>query len=433
MRQRDLMTTTSLPINVADVRIGMYIQLDVGWLHHPFPVNRFKITSQSQLDTLRSSGLVSVRFVPAKSDLVESTDQVATAPASPHAHEAASDAPSQREQRAQAVPTVPVPPPSSAEPEAHFDFAAHCYRYLCTHVQSQPHAAQTVADKLVAGYVQELGQSSEAMMRWLSEVTNEHMEAHSVNVMVLSLLLGKAWGFNEQQLYQLGMAALLHDIGKVKLAPEVQELRPHMSVQDILAYEGHVEASVSIGRSMDLAPEILNAIAQHHELANGGGFPLHLSGHALSLQSQILALANCYDRLCNPSAQVEGHTPHEAISVLFAQRRQHFSADVMTTFVHVIGVYPPGSVVQLNDDRFAIVVSVNTSRPLKPHVLVYDAHVPRRAATVLDLGEQPQITIKRSLRPVQLPRPVLEYLSPRPRIHYFFERAIDAATSRLTT
>lgn len=432
MRQRDLMTTTSLPINVADVRIGMYIQLDVGWLHHPFPVNRFKVTSQNQLDTLRSSGLQAVRFIPARSDPGISAVHAAATATPPTTNEAVSDV-SATPPCEPAVPVPPVQPPSSAEPEAHFDFAAHCYRYLSAQVQGQPHAAQVVADKLVGGYVQELGQSSEAMMRWLSEVTNEHMEAHSVNVMVLSLLLGKAWGFNEQQLYQLGMAALLHDIGKVKLAPEVQELRPHMSIQDVLAYESHVDASVAIGRSMGLAPEILNAIAQHHELANGSGFPLHLPGHALGLHSQILALANCYDRLCNPSAQVEGHTPHEAISVLFAQRRQDFSADVMTTFVHVIGVYPPGSVVQLNDDRFAIVVSVNTSRPLKPHVLVYDAHVPRHAATVLDLGQQPQITIKRSLRPAQLPRPVLEYLSPRPRIRYFFERAIDAATSRLTT
>jgi hypothetical protein len=91
----------------------------------------------------------------------------------------------------------------------------------------------------------------------------------------------------------------------------------------------------------------------------------------------------------------------------------------------MMGVYPPGSVVQLVNDRYAMVVSVNSSRPLRPRVIVHDARVPRDEALILDLETVPELGIRRSLRPAQLPREALEYLSPRKRICYFFERAVN--------
>lgn len=81
---------------------------------------------------------------------------------------------------------------------------------------------------------------------------------------------------------------------------------------------------------------------------------------------------------------------------------------------------------QLTDGRHALVVSVNSSRPLKPRVIIHDSAVPREMALVVDLDAFPELGIRRSLKPVQLPRGAIEYLSPRPRICYFFERARDA-------
>jgi hypothetical protein len=93
-----------------------------------------------------------------------------------------------------------------------------------------------------------------------------------------------------------------------------------------------------------------------------------------------------------------------------------------------MGVYPPGSVVQLVNDRYAIVVSVNSSRPLRPRVIVHDSRVPKDEAPILDLETVPELGIRRSLKPSQLPRDALDYLSPRKRICYFFERAVGTET-----
>jgi hypothetical protein len=86
-------------------------------------------------------------------------------------------------------------------------------------------------------------------------------------------------------------------------------------------------------------------------------------------------------------------------------------------------VYPPGSAVQLTDDRYALVVGVNSMRPLKPRVMVHEPKVPRDEALVLDLEEIPGLGIRRSIRPQQLPPASLDYLAPRPRVAYFFEPA----------
>jgi hypothetical protein len=167
-------------------------------------------------------------------------------------------------------------------------------------------------------------------------------------------------------------------------------------------------------------------VAQHHEHADGSGFPLKLNTDRMSPLARIVALVNRYDNLCNPHIVAKALTPHEALSMLFAQSKTKFDTAILGAFIKMMGVYPPGSAVQLTDDRYALVVSVNSSRPLKPRVLVHEHGVPRDEALVLDL-EQADVGIRRSLRPNQLPATTLAYLAPRPRVAYFFEPARDGA------
>ena len=109
--------------------------------------------------------------------------------------------------------------------------------------------------------------------------------------------------------------------------------------------------------------------------------------------------------------------------MLFAQAQSKFDASMLNSFIRMMGVYPAGSVVQLTDDRYALVMSVNSTRPLKPNVLVHDPKLPREEALHLNLMSMPDLGIRRSLKPSQLPADALAYLAPRPRVAYFFEAA----------
>ena len=145
------------------------------------------------------------------------------------------------------------------------------------------------------------------------------------------------------------------------------------------------------------------------------------------MPAKVLALVNRYETLCNPSRPAAAITPHEALSLIFAQQKSRFDAVALSAFIRMMGVYPPGSVVQLVDERFALVVSVNSSRPLKPRVVVHEPSVSKHEALILDLELAPHLGIRRSLKPASLPRAAMDYLSPRQRICYFFERAVDPA------
>jgi hypothetical protein len=141
----------------------------------------------------------------------------------------------------------------------------------------------------------------------------------------------------------------------------------------------------------------------------------------MSLPARIVALVNRYDNLCNAASPAQSITPHEALSRLFAQCRSKFDETLLSGFIKMMGIYPPGSVVQLSDDRFAMVMTVNAAHPLKPRVLVYDPAVASEDAIHLDLEKLPQLGIRRSLKPVQLPARAVDYLKPRQRISYFFD------------
>jgi len=176
---------------------------------------------------------------------------------------------------------------------------------------------------------------------------------------------------------------------------------------------------------MELGVGASTVIAQHHELIDGSGFPLKLTSDRTTVPARIVALVNRYDNLCNPANPGKAVTPHEAVALMFAQGKNKYDPAILGAFIKMMGVYPAGSVVQLTDDRYALVVGVNSSRPLKPRVLVHETGVPREEALILDLETAGGLGIRRSLKPTALPEQTLTYLSPRPRISYFFESVGD--------
>ncbi len=426
---------SSFLIDVARLRVGMYIQLDLGWMNHPFPVSSFRIASPEQIGTLRSLGLQQVRWVPARSDPeVRELPGEAAAEEGAHPHAAASpaaadapDGPAEAEPASLLQERLAAQRRSLARCDEQFARATRTYERLALHAEQDPAEARRATEALVQGCVSQLSDHSETAIRLLSERVGTRAALHSVNVAVLSLLLGKTLGMRGDDLGDLGIAALLHDLGKITLPPHVAQPGAPLGPADQALYEAHVGESVVLAQRMGLGRAVVSAIAQHHERADGGGFPLGLKGSELGRSGQVLALVNHYDRLCNPLHGVQPLTPHEALSVLFAQHKSRFDAKVLQSFIRLMGVYPAGSIVQLTNERYAIVVAVDSGRPLRPRVIVHDPAVPRDDALVLDLEQARDLGIRRSLRPAQLPRDALDYLSPRKRICYFFERAVDAA------
>lgn len=423
----------SVWIDVALLRVGHYIELDVGWMAHPFPTGSFKISSQKQIDVIRGLGKPQVRYVPSKSDVLsELAEQGATSGARSEAAAAEVErqeaAAREREQRQLRAAMLAAQERSLVVCERRFAESVRLYRKTLDMVQSNPKDAAGPCREMVTTYVDDMLDKGEASIRLLSETAGDKSSMHSVNVTIIALLLGKAMGLSRGELMDLGLAAYLHDIGKVKLPDRVRWLEDNFSTAEYRLYQEHVAQGISVGRAMELGNPSLLAMLQHHEMVDGSGFPSRLRGDAMGNAGRILALVNRYDNLCNPSRPGAALTPHEALSLIFAQFKARFDSAALSAFIRMMGVYPPGSVVQLIDDRYGIVVSVNSSRPLKPRVILHEPGVPKHEALILDLEKAPQLGIRRSLKPANLPPAALDYLAPRQRIAYFFEQADEPET-----
>jgi putative nucleotidyltransferase with HDIG domain len=408
-------------IDVSRLRIGHFVFVDLSWISHPFPLNSFKIRSPEQIETIRSLGIDRIRYSPERSDPEPDPNDATAAAGTPETGARPAQAHVIDRSRRDHLTEHHA---SLKACEREYTTASREVRAIVESVRTRPAATLEAADALVAGMSVRLLGAGEICIRLLSERIGERA-SHEINVTVLSLLLGNACRLDELALQELGVGALLHDIGKIDLPDRLRYANESRSAAEEKLYQQHVAFGVALGRKIGLPAAAQKIIAQHHEHADGSGYPQRLASDALSQAARIVALVDRYDNLCNPGNPALAMTPHEALSQIFTQMSAHFDTAVLGTLIRMMGVYPPGSVVQLNDDRYALVISVNSQRPLKPRVIIHDPRIPREEALLVDLADHPETGIRRSLRPLQLPRATFDYLSPRTRICYFFERAGD--------
>lgn len=419
-------------IDIGDLRVGLFVYLDLGWIKHPFALNSFKISSRDQIDTLIKLGVNRLRWSPEKSDpepasapeqLDEKVGAGETAARKVVAEAVAADVAALAAERRQRREILNNQRENLAVCERQFDSAARSYRQVIDNVRTQPEVVRVQIAEMVGGMVAKMLDQEETTIRLLSENVGERASQHSINVTVISLLLGKTMGLDATVLDTLGAGALLHDIGMIALPERLRWLNSHFSSAERRLYQEHVTHGVAIGLQMKVSPDQLAIIAQHHELADGCGYPNQLASEQIAPLARIVALVNLYDNLCNPGNPIQAITPHEALALIFAQMKHQFDAKVLMPFIRMMGVYPPGSVIELSDGRFAMVISVNAARPLKPNIIIFEPRIPREDALVEDLEHMPGLGIRRSVKPLQLPKAAFDYLSPRQRICYFFERA----------
>jgi putative nucleotidyltransferase with HDIG domain len=427
-------------VDVCQLRPGMYVQLDLDWMAHPFPSNRFRLRSAEQIQRLLELGLRQVQVRPELSEpqAFEAATSDIDAPAAPPA--ALEAGPETKNTPAQTRPAGTTSPArrdrfaaeqrSLARSERLHAEALRGWLGISRSALQDPHAASQAAVALSQRLFAELQDDPDTTLRVLHQNGSGQGNAlHAINVTMLALMLARHAGLAEPEQRSVALGALLHDIGKLALADPLRQTGADQAALQLRARREHITQGVRLGITMGLEPVALRVIAQHHELLDGSGLPQGLQGADIDRAARIVTLVNQYDNLCNPAHGGPAHTPHEAQAQLFAQMRQQLDPVLLTAFIKLVGVYPPGSVVELNDGRHAIVISVHPARPLRPAVLVHDPAVPRENALLLDLEQQPALSIRRSLLPRQLPRATLDYLAPRERISYVYAHGLHSGVA----
>ncbi|MFT4818222.1 MAG: HD-GYP domain-containing protein (c-di-GMP phosphodiesterase class II) [Marinobacter psychrophilus] len=213
---------------------------------------------------------------------------------------------------------------------------------------------------------------------------------HSLNVSILSAAFGKRLGLLEEEIRTLGLCGLLHDIGKTKVPLEILQKSGGLTPQEYCIMQNHA----NWGRDMLMAlPKVVHATIDvaynHHERLDGRGYPRGLVDHQIPYNAKIVAIADTYDAITSNRAYDSARSSMSALKTIHRFRGTQFDSELAREFILMIGIYPPGSIVELKTGEIAIVLTSNPKNRRKPRIMLVRTadkkRIPKYATLDLDL------------------------------------------------
>ena len=413
-----------------ELKIGMYVDLNCSWFKHPFASKTFKIASEDELTIIRSLGLSSVLVDPALSDREkpqwnedepETGKNQAVVPSSVSAEPALDSDP---------------PRPTFARYKESLDQADAVYKLsfaqstrVLQEVRSGSEVGVITAKEMVnalADLVMDDATSSAMGSLFGAQDLDDISVLHAMNVATLSMMVGKQFDLNREQMKNLGIAGLLHDIGEQRLPPRLLKKGGPKTTADRTAFQQHVESGVGMLAQFPGFPEVVvDIIRQHHERIDGSGYPAKLKGNRILLLSRILMVVDEYDTLTNGQEIGQNLTPAEALARLFLTGKATLPEEVIVALIQTLSVYPPGTVVELNDKSIGIVISINLHSRMRPLVILYDPTVDKGNPNVVNLSNHLHRSIVRSVTRNELSQEVSDYLNLPRWTGYFINSSVE--------
>lgn len=259
-------------------------------------------------------------------------------------------------------------------------------------------SARELADRLAENIVK-----NENALVWLTQLKNrdEYTSMHSINVSVLSLLFGRFLGLDEEELSHLGLGALLHDIGKMRVPPHILNKPGSLDPAESEIMRRHPEFGHAILKEHpELHLAVLHIALSHHERFDGTGYPAGLRGNALNHYALLVSIIDFYDAVTSDRAYHIAISPHEALNMIYARAAKSFPRELVEAFIQCLGIYPIGSLVELESGEVGVVMTVNRQHRLNPILtLVLDRDKqPYPQARIMNLELQRQQEVPRRIK-----------------------------------
>ncbi len=189
---------------------------------------------------------------------------------------------------------------------------------------------------------------------------------HSVNTCVLSVMLAERGGLG-QEVENLGLAGLVHDLGKVTLPPEVLNKPDPFTEEEWQLLREHPVAGLNLlDHNEELPDSLVQSVSQHHEHLDGTGYPYGLRGESIGQAARVVAIANAYENVTSQQPRRPALSPAEAAQWILTNAGSRFDPDLVRAFLRAVGVYPIGSLLRLNTGELAVVVDFDPNALLRP-------------------------------------------------------------------
>lgn len=247
----------------------------------------------------------------------------------------------------------------------------------------------TKVKQAVNGCVDSILRNPDASV-WLTRIQAKHEATaqHSLNVAALSIIIAKSMNMNNRELEDVGVCGMLHDVGKTSVSEEVLNKPGPLDEAEMAEMQKHTrygrDILLSTKSVMSGAADVAHS---HHERPDGQGYPRRLPDDSIPMYAKIVAIAEAYDTMTINQPYRAAFSPSDAIQELYAQRGKQFDEDLVIRFIDSVGIFPPGSIVEMINKEVGIVLS-NTSDKLRPRVImILDASGEPTAQRIVDLSQ----------------------------------------------
>ncbi|MGF1844790.1 HD-GYP domain-containing protein [Vibrio clamense] len=412
----------SIKITVDRIQPGLHIRLPVKWNEHPFLFNSFKVKNQEQIQLIRHLGIQHVYINPSQSDTKPLPPNQKIENSSSSDKEIDLEAQKMWKEKEKRIEKLSSYRRRVINCEKEFERSLARMRSVMVKIRNRPADAVGEASLLIEDIVDKLLSDDSVTLHLMNGKSEfEDIYFHALNVAVISMMVGRAKGYDSAKIKELSFAALFHDMGKIKIPTAILRKQTQLTEPEKNYLKLHTKYGLDLASHIDDFPESARlVIDQHHEMNDGSGYPNGLKEDSIDELAQIVAVANAFDNLCHPNIPSEQKIPYIALSHLYKNCKHLYSNENLNILIKFMGVFPPGTVVQLSNDMIGLVISVNSKNILYPNVLMYDANVPRTQAPIIELAGK-DLKIVNAISPNKLPDKVREYLNPRSRISYFFD------------
>ena len=376
-------------VKVTQLRKGMYINdLNRGWFNHPFTLNRFKLENEHDVRKMIAAGVKEVEI-----DIAKGLDVLA---------------PKKSVQPVESVTTaqetILVPQSSDkisvlqelSQAKIAFAEAGEFITEMMAHVKMGHNIELEQVNPIISKMSASILRNQNALLG-LSRirVMDKYTFEHSVSISVLMMAFAKGLGLSNKIINEVGIGGLLHDIGKTLTPPKILNKPGKLTPAEFVIMKRHVVDSYNIlQKTKGLSQIALNVAGQHHEKFDGNGYPHGLKGNAISLYGQMSAITDVYDALTADRCYHSGKEPSEVLKLLLKWSGSHFNPELVQKFIQSVGIYPPGSLVMLNNGFLAKVIDIHDNM-LKPEVeILYHAKTRKMVNNkTINLTEHPNIKI----------------------------------------
>lgn len=234
------------------------------------------------------------------------------------------------------------------------------------------------ASQILTGIIRELYaqiENDENLLSLLSDVYtyDDYIFTHSFNVTLYSLAIGKELGLSTKDLEVLGLGAILHDVGKMKIPTEVLFKPGKLTAEEFKQIKKHAEDGFDMLRNVKTVSLLVAHCAyQHHERLNGSGYPRGIKADEIHLYAKIIAVADVFDAVTSDRIYRGAMLPHNGLEILFAGAGTLFDEEIVKAFRRSIAIYPVGLTVTLSDGRIGVVAKQNAHVSDRPIIRIIE-------------------------------------------------------------